>query len=599
MALACTSAAGAAVPACPCTFWSTEVAPRLGGSADPRPVEVGLKFYADINGFITGMRFYKSAANTGPHVASLWTIDGALIARASFVNESASGWQQVNFPAPVAIAAGTRYVASYHTTTGHYAVDIGYFSASGVDSSPLHTPRNGAEGANGLYTYSADSAFPSRGFVSTNYWVDVMFTTTPTTASSPQPVGGGAPRDFKVGANIHIGPNFNRDDLYWPRFDELLLGSFRTNFNWSWVEQQPGQFNVNMTPASGTGSLYWEDSMLHVGNTVGIAPLIVLGFGNKLYDGGGFPVSDAAQAAFVRYATFVANRFKGDVKYYELWNEWNIGGGIYPAVHGDPTVYARLLKKVYAALKAVDPQIVVIAGAASGQDLGWPQTMMLAGGNAAMDGYSVHPYNLPDVPEQALAYLQTLEATLKVASGGREVPIYVSEIGWATGTDNSALSPATVADYLARIYLAAPMYSYLKGIWWYDFLDDGADLSNVHQNFGLYDTGWQKKPAACAMGDIAKLLAGYAPMSLTVNARGVWQARYSNGANSVFALWTQVPGTTVSAAVTTSGPSGASINGRGICKAANVTGNDTPTLRAVISNSPTLFTTIADSISIQ
>jgi hypothetical protein len=75
----------------------------------------------------------------------------------------------------------------------------------------------------------------------------------------------------------------------------------------------------------------------------------------------------------------------------------------------------------------------------------------------------VHPYNLPDVPEQALAYLQTLEATLKAASGGREVPIYVSEIGWATGTDNAALSPATVADYLARIYLAAPHVQLSEG----------------------------------------------------------------------------------------------------------------------------------------
>jgi hypothetical protein len=153
------------------------------------------------------------------------------------------------------------------------------------------------------------------------------------------------PGGFKVGVNIHIGPDFNRDDLYWTRFDDLLVGSFRANYNWIWIEQQAGYFAVNMTPSRGTGSLYWVDSMLHVGNTVGYWPLVILGFGNKFYDGGGFPVSDAAQAAFVRYATFVANRFKGDVKTYEVWNEWNIGGGIYPAVHGDPVVYARLLKK--------------------------------------------------------------------------------------------------------------------------------------------------------------------------------------------------------------------------------------------------------------
>jgi hypothetical protein len=220
-------------------------------------------------------------------------------------------------------------------------------------------------------------------------------------------------------------------------------------------------------------------------------------------------------------------------------------------------------------------------------------------GSAAMDGYSVHPYNLPDVPEQVLAYLQTLEATLKSASGGRTIPIYVTEIGWATGTDNSALSPATVADYLARLYLAAPMYSYLKGIWWYDFLDDGTDLANIHQNFGLYDYGWEKKPAACTMSDITRLLAAYTRFRSVAMRPAYGMPSTANGTNSVFALWTQTRGATLSATVTTSGPSGASITGRGICRTVSITGNDSPTLRTVISNSPTLFTTIADNIAIK
>jgi hypothetical protein len=144
----------------------------------PRPVELGFKFYTDINGFITGMRFYKAASNTGPHVASLWTIDGALMARATYVNESASGWQQVSFAAPVAITAGTRYVASYHTSTGHYAADTGYFSKSGVDSAPLHTLKDGTQGPNGLYIYSANSAFPK---------TDSRRPTTGSTSFSQQP----------------------------------------------------------------------------------------------------------------------------------------------------------------------------------------------------------------------------------------------------------------------------------------------------------------------------------------------------------------------------------------------------------------------------
>ena len=63
-----------------------------------------------MNGYITGIRFYKGSGNTGTHVGHLWTSTGTLLATATFSNETASGWQQVNFATPVAITAGTTYV---------------------------------------------------------------------------------------------------------------------------------------------------------------------------------------------------------------------------------------------------------------------------------------------------------------------------------------------------------------------------------------------------------------------------------------------------------------------------------------------------------
>ncbi len=46
---------------------------------------------------VTGIRFYKSAANIGPHVGNLWDSTGTLLATATFTDESDSGWQQVTF----------------------------------------------------------------------------------------------------------------------------------------------------------------------------------------------------------------------------------------------------------------------------------------------------------------------------------------------------------------------------------------------------------------------------------------------------------------------------------------------------------------------
>ena len=65
-----------------------------------------MKFTASADGFLTGLWFYKSTANTGTHVANLWSSTGALLATATFMNEGSSGWQHVTFATPVAVTAG-------------------------------------------------------------------------------------------------------------------------------------------------------------------------------------------------------------------------------------------------------------------------------------------------------------------------------------------------------------------------------------------------------------------------------------------------------------------------------------------------------------
>jgi hypothetical protein len=82
----------------------------------------------------------------------------------------------MNFSAPVAIAANTVYVASYHAPAGNYAGDTGFFVTAGVDNPPLHALRDGVSGGNGVYTYGGAPAFPTQTYNASNYWVDVVFT---------------------------------------------------------------------------------------------------------------------------------------------------------------------------------------------------------------------------------------------------------------------------------------------------------------------------------------------------------------------------------------------------------------------------------------
>lgn len=119
---------------------------------------------------------YKGPGNSGPHVGNLWAASGTQLASATFSNESAGGWQQVSFISPVPITAGTTYVVSYFTPSGHYAYDSGYFSSAGTDNPPVHAPATGASGGNGVYRYGSTSGFPNSSGNGTNYWVDLVLT---------------------------------------------------------------------------------------------------------------------------------------------------------------------------------------------------------------------------------------------------------------------------------------------------------------------------------------------------------------------------------------------------------------------------------------
>jgi hypothetical protein len=100
------------------------------------------------------------------------------LATATFSGESASGWQQVNFSTPVAISANTTYIVSYHTN-GHYAADQNFFNGKGADLGPLHALANGVSGSNGVYTYGPRTVFPTNSYQSSNYWVDVVYSSGP------------------------------------------------------------------------------------------------------------------------------------------------------------------------------------------------------------------------------------------------------------------------------------------------------------------------------------------------------------------------------------------------------------------------------------
>lgn len=148
------------------SLWPSTTTPGHATGNDSASVELGVKFTSSSAGQIVGVRFYKATNSTGTHTGTLWSAAGAKLATGTFSGETASGWQTLTFATPIAITAGTSYVASYHTV--QYSYDEPY--AWPRTAAPLSAPA-----AAGVYAYGATSTFPKSTFNSTNYYADVLF----------------------------------------------------------------------------------------------------------------------------------------------------------------------------------------------------------------------------------------------------------------------------------------------------------------------------------------------------------------------------------------------------------------------------------------
>ncbi len=184
-----TSLAGPA----PYSIWADDfnAIPGTADNPDPAAVNLGLEFAANADGYINGIRFYQTPADSGVKYVDLWTAQGALVASAS-VNTSGglagnpaggtSGnpWREVDFAQPAFIQAGQVYIASYYTQTGNYADDVGYFSRYSIYSTPSLSQVSGIgttlTALGGVYNYGQAPAFPNAVFDESNYWVDLSFT---------------------------------------------------------------------------------------------------------------------------------------------------------------------------------------------------------------------------------------------------------------------------------------------------------------------------------------------------------------------------------------------------------------------------------------
>ncbi|WP_169336219.1 Ig-like domain-containing protein [Pontibacter roseus] len=269
---------------CPCTVFQPNDAPTGNLNNDNSALQLGMKFRSSVNGFVTGVRFYKQSGNTGTHTGQLYSSSGALLASVVFQDETASGWQQAAFSSPVAVTAGTTYVISYHSSAGTYSATSNGFGQA-ILNEPLSGLQNGTDGPNGVFRYTSSPAFPNESFGAANYWVDAVFNTTaapgnqtPTVALTSPAAGA----TFTAPATVTIAATAADSDGTVAKVEffngTAKLGEDLTSpysFTWSGVAAGAYQITAKATDNSGLSSTS-EAVAISVSGTANAAPTVAI-----------------------------------------------------------------------------------------------------------------------------------------------------------------------------------------------------------------------------------------------------------------------------------------------------------------------------------
>lgn len=223
-------------------------------------------------------------------------------------------------------------------------------------------------------------------------------------------------------------------------------------------------------------------------------------------------------AEFAEFAAEVAQRYKGEISAYEIWNEPNSIQFFDPI---DPVAYAELLKAAYPAIKAVDPSITVIGGvlgAVIGQGavvlnpVKFVEGMLnpeMGDAAGSFDALSFHPYQytlkFSEGDAQVASPKRQIEAIrlLMALYGVGDLPIWATEYGEPTTDGDVGKQADFIEDFLRSwqdVYLAGPIFIYTTR-------DFATGSPSDQDNFGVFYSDWQRKPAADVIKDFIDSLA--------------------------------------------------------------------------------------------
>lgn len=220
---------------------------------------------------------------------------------------------------------------------------------------------------------------------------------------------------------------------------------------------------------------------------------------------------------FADFSKLAAQRYKGKIRYWEVWNEPNVETHWAPEPNGK--AYADLLVRTYTALKAVDADNFVITGGTSptvDTDVKIsPDTFIrqvyASGAGDHFDAIAMHPYSTPKLLSEAGEEYSSNSNISQVRAimgenGQAAKRIWFTEFGAPTvgghefgvNEQRQALILLDGVNYMQGLPFAGPIFLF-------DYQDIDTDNPWVEMHYGLVRSDFTEKPALEA---VRRLLEG-------------------------------------------------------------------------------------------
>jgi hypothetical protein len=284
----------------------------------------------------------------------------------------------------------------------------------------------------------------------------------------------------------------------YPIFNPLLRQAgvrwLRGFYEWQLIQPVPGAWNFAL-----------PDNLVKNARSNGIHLVGVLAYLTPWAsaDGGTrkFPIKNIAY--WRDYVSGMVGRYHSDIKYWEVWNEFN---GSF-AEGGTPATYAELVREASVAAKKIDSEAKIGLSVAN-FDVNFLDAAIKAGAANHFDYICVHPYELlgrlADGGEPAfLNMTTTLRKMLEANHQPKDVPLWITEIGAMTSVEADESLDRAQAAQLAKAFVLSLAAGFERVFW---FEARGPSYSHGSRDFGLIRANMTPRPAYAALKTLTSVL---------------------------------------------------------------------------------------------